>query len=295
MLGIATDSKFAKKCATEWGPIWEKNGWKLTTGNPVKLREPVERLLKAIRDPSVDVAWYYVPGHQGIEGNEAADRYTDRNNMTSQTTYSIQTKETKPFSDQKPGTSGLRKPTKTFMQPLYTENFVQSILTAGLNELLQSRQHVRLVLGGDGRYFVKESLLSIIIPMCAANGVSEVLVGQSGILSTPAASCVIRKYNLNGGIILTASHNPGGPSADFGIKYNCENGGPAPEKVTNRIFEISKGLSQYKILDRPLQLNLDVIGTTSFQLDNGQVFRVRDLTREFCICSSGVVLLKLSK
>lgn len=99
-------------------------------------------------------------------------RYTDRNNMTSQTTYSIQTKETKPFSDQKPGTSGLRKPTKTFMQPLYTENFVQSILTAGLNELLQSRQHVRLVLGGDGRYFVKESLLSIIIPMCAANGVS---------------------------------------------------------------------------------------------------------------------------
>ncbi|THD27667.1 Phosphoglucomutase [Fasciola hepatica] len=194
--------------------------------------------------------------------------------MASQMTYNIQTKHTKPFPDQKPGTSGLRKPTKTFMQPLYTENFVQSVLTAGLHDLLEARQHVRLVLGGDGRYFVKESLLNIIIPICAANGVSEVLVGQSGILSTPAASCVIRKYNLNGGIILTASHNPGGPDADFGIKYNCENGGPAPEKVTNKIFEISKGLTQYKTLGQPMELNLDTIGASSFQLDNGQVFRV---------------------
>ncbi|VDP90451.1 unnamed protein product [Echinostoma caproni] len=268
MLGIATDSKFVKKCATEWGPIWEKNGWKLSTGQPVKLREPVERLLEATRDSDVDVAWVRRTIDVSQSNRSGLADYFDM------ATYTIETKSTKAFPDQKPGTSGLRKPTKTFMQPMYTENFVQSILTAALHDMLETRQHVRLVLGGDGRYFVKESLLQIIIPMCAANGVSEVLVGQSGILSTPAASCVIRKYNLNGGIILTASHNPGGVDADFGIKYNCENGGPAPEKVTNKIYEISKSLSSYKTLVEPMQLNLDVIGTSEFHLNNGQVFRV---------------------
>jgi len=139
---------------------------------------------------------------------------------------SIEQIKSQPFSDQRPGTSGLRKKVRVFQEPHYLENFVQSIfdtqkeLTGGI-----------LVLGGDGRYYNREAV-QIILRMAAANGVSRILVGQGGLLSTPAASCVIRKSKAQGGIILSASHNPGGPDEDFGIKFNVSNGGPAPEKVT---------------------------------------------------------------
>jgi len=135
--------------------------------------------------------------------------------------HSILTVSTKPFLDQKPGTSGLRKPVKVFQSHCYTQNFVQSILNVVNDKNL-------LIIGGDGRYFSEEAI-DIIIKMCAGNEIKHVVVGCKGILSTPAVSCLIRKRKASGGIILTASHNPGGVDGDFGIKYNIENGGPAPE------------------------------------------------------------------
>ena len=155
----------------------------------------------------------------------------------------VRTVTTTPFNDQKPGTSGLRKRVPTFRQAHYLENFVQSIFdTIGIPP------HATLVLGGDGRYYNREAI-QIILKMAAANGFRRVLVGKDGILSTPAASCVIRKYRTHGGIILSASHNPGGPDGDFGIKYNAANGGPAPEKITEAIFSASKKIAQYRIAD----------------------------------------------
>ena len=171
---------------------------------------------------------------------------------------SIQTISTTPFTDQKPGTSGLRKKVPTFQQPHYLENFVQSIFDS-----LEGFQGQTLVVGGDGRYYNREAI-QIILKMAAANGFGRVLVGQGGILSTPAASCVIRKSGAFGGIILSASHNPGGPTEDFGIKYNTGNGGPASEKVTEAIFAHSKTIAQYKILDAT-DIDLDTLG--SFPLD----------------------------
>ena len=150
---------------------------------------------------------------------------------------------TTPYQDQKPGTSGLRKKVPVFQQQNYVENFVQSIFDS-----LEGRDGKTLVLGGDGRFYNRE-VIQIVIRMAAANGFGKVMVGQGGILSTPAASNVIRKYEALGGIILSASHNPGGPHEDFGIKYNGENGGPAPEKLTDAIFERSKKISEYKIVD----------------------------------------------
>lgn len=167
---------------------------------------------------------------------------------------SIRTISTQPFSDQKPGTSGLRKSVPAFQQPHYLENFVQSIF----NSLDGYAGHT-LVVGGDGRYY-NRTAIQIILKMAAANGFGRVLVGQGGILSTPAASCIIRKYQAFGGIILSASHNPGGPSGDFGIKYNIGNGGPAPEKVTSTIFACSKVIQDYKILDAA-DVNLDRLGS----------------------------------
>jgi phosphoglucomutase len=166
---------------------------------------------------------------------------------------SIQTVSTTPFADQKPGTSGLRKKVPTFQQPHYLENFVQSIFDS-----LEGFEGQTLVVGGDGRYYNREAI-QIILKMAAANGFGRVLVGQGGILSTPAASCIIRKNSAFGGIILSASHNPGGPKEDFGIKYNTGNGGPAPEKVTDAIFARSKVIDQYKILDAPA-IDLDQLG-----------------------------------
>jgi len=155
----------------------------------------------------------------------------------------IRTIATAPYTDQKPGTSGLRKRVPDFQQARYLENFVQAIF-----DTISAPPDATLVLGGDGRYYNREAV-QIILKMAAANGFGRVLVGQGGILSTPAASCVIRKYRTHGGIILSASHNPGGPNGDFGIKYNTANGGPAPEKITEAIFAASKTIAQYRIAD----------------------------------------------
>ena len=155
----------------------------------------------------------------------------------------IQTINTQPFLDQKPGTSGLRKKVKVFQQGNYLENFVQSIFDS-----ITIPPNAALTLGGDGRYY-NSTAIQTIIKMAAANGFARVLVGQHGILSTPAASHIIRKYQTLGGIILSASHNPAGPTEDFGIKYNTPNGGPAPEKITEAIFAKTKTISQYKMSD----------------------------------------------
>ena len=168
----------------------------------------------------------------------------------------IQTVSTKPFDDQKPGTSGLRKRVPTFQKTHYLENFVQSIF-----DTIEAPKSATLVVGGDGRYYNREAI-QIILKMAAANGFGKVLVGRGGILSTPAASCVIRKYQTHGGIILSASHNPGGPDGDFGIKYNGTNGGPATETVTEAIFTKSKSISEYRILETS-DVSLDELGAAS--------------------------------
>lgn len=169
----------------------------------------------------------------------------------------INTVSTTPFLDQKPGTSGLRKKVSVFQQAHYLENFVQSIF-----DTLTLPKKAVLTLGGDGRFYNREAV-QIIIKMAAANGFNKVIVGQGGILSTPAASHIIRKYKTFGGIILSASHNPAGPDEDFGIKYNTANGGPAPEKITEAIFEHSKVIAQYKRADLP-EVDIDKLGSTSF-------------------------------
>ncbi|MEL7034363.1 MAG: alpha-D-glucose phosphate-specific phosphoglucomutase [Cyanobacteria bacterium J06592_8] len=169
----------------------------------------------------------------------------------------IRTVSTQPFSDQKPGTSGLRKAVPDFQQPNYLENFIQSIF-----DTQEGLEGQTLVLGGDGRYYNRQAI-QIILKMAAANGVGQVLVGCEGILSTPAASCVIRKNEALGGIILSASHNPGGPDGDFGVKFNTSNGGPAPEKVTSAIYERTKVIDSYKILEAA-DINLETPG--SFKL-----------------------------
>jgi len=168
----------------------------------------------------------------------------------------IKTIATQAFLDQKPGTSGLRKKVKIFQLPHYLENFVQSIF-----DTLTLPQNAVLTLGGDGRFYNRTAIQTI-IQMAAANGFSKVIVGKGGILSTPAASHIIRQYQTFGGIILSASHNPAGPDEDFGIKYNTANGGPAPEKITEAIFENSKVLQAYKVADVP-EINLDVLGVTT--------------------------------
>uniref|UniRef100_A0A5K3EJM5 phosphoglucomutase (alpha-D-glucose-1,6-bisphosphate-dependent) n=1 Tax=Mesocestoides corti TaxID=53468 RepID=A0A5K3EJM5_MESCO len=187
--------------------------------------------------------------------------------------FLIQTRPTKPFEGQKPGTSGLRKPTKTFMLPNYVENFVQASLTVAKKHQKPDTQF-RLVLGGDGRYFLKEALLNAIVPLCAANGVEEVMIGENGILSTPAISTIIRRYGTTGGFILTASHNPGGIDGDFGLKYNIDNGGPATETITDEIYQITTKIHEYQTLDRPIPIDLTKIGTTDYNLKGGKIFKV---------------------
>ena len=150
---------------------------------------------------------------------------------------------TKPIEGQKPGTSGLRKKTAVFMEPGYLENFVQSVFDA-----VGGLDGKTLTVGGDGRYFNKRAI-QIILKMAAANGAARALVGQNGILSTPAASAVIRARKTDGGLILSASHNPAGENGDFGIKYNIPAGGPAPESVTDAIHRRSREITEYRILD----------------------------------------------
>ncbi|QRW07158.1 phosphoglucomutase/phosphomannomutase, alpha/beta/alpha domain protein [Ceratobasidium sp. AG-Ba] len=175
------------------------------------------------------------------------------------TRFNIQEVATKPFEGQKPGTSGLRKRVKVFEQEHYTENFVQAILDA---MPAPGAAGSTLVVGGDGRYHSKPTVQSI-LKIAAANNVKKLIIGQDAILSTPAASNIIRKYKADGGILLTASHNPGGPDNDFGIKYNISNGGPAPENITNKIFEVTKTIQAYKVLDAG-ELDLSKIASHTY-------------------------------
>ncbi len=167
------------------------------------------------------------------------------------------TVETQPIAGQKPGTSGLRKKTKVFMGPHYLENYVQATFT-GIGGALGKT----FVVGGDGRYF-NDRAIQVILRMAAASGAARMIVGQGGLLSTPAASNLIRKRKTDGGIILSASHNPGGPEADFGIKFNMPNGGPAPEEVTNRIFAATGTINSYDIYEAQ-DVDLSQLGETSF-------------------------------
>ncbi len=167
---------------------------------------------------------------------------------------SILTLPTTPFAGQKPGTSGLRKKVSVFMQPGYLENFVQALFDG-----LEGCAGQTLVLGGDGR-FHNRAAVQTVLRMAAAHGFGRVLVGRGGILSTPAASAVIRQHGAYGGVVLSASHNPGGPEGDFGIKYNIANGGPAPEKITDGIFARSQTISRYRTSDAP-PVDIDRLGT----------------------------------
>ena len=165
----------------------------------------------------------------------------------------IQQITTTPFAEQKPGTSGLRKKVEVFKQPHYLENFVQCIF----NSIDNAQKHT-LIVGGDGRYYNRQAI-QIILKMAVANGFKKILVGQRGLVSTPAMSAQIRKYRATGGIILSASHNPGGPKGDFGIKFNTENGGPAPEKLTDQIYQNTLNIEQYQILEAN-DIDLDQLG-----------------------------------
>lgn len=179
----------------------------------------------------------------------------------------ISTVATTAFLDQEPGTSGLRKAVPVFQQPHYLENFVQAIFDA-----VPELKGGTLIVGGDGR-FHNDVAVAAIVAMALANGVSRIVVGQGGLLSTPAASAVIRKRRAQGGIILSASHNPGGPDGDFGIKFNGDNGGPSTPAVTSAIFARTKTMTQYQI-SQGLEIDLGVIGKTSFE--SGQVVEIID-------------------
>jgi phosphoglucomutase len=174
----------------------------------------------------------------------------------------IRTVSTRPIEGQRPGTSGLRKKVPVFQAPGYLENFVQAIFDS-----LHGFEGKTLVLGGDGRFY-NDRAVQTIAKIAAANGFGRILIGRNGLLSTPAASCVIRKHEAFGGIILSASHNPGGPDGDFGVKYNTANGGPAPEGITEAIFARTRQIDRYRILDAP-DLDLGRLGT--LQLDGTQI------------------------
>lgn len=185
--------------------------------------------------------------------------------------------ESQPFQDQKPGTSGLRKKTKVFQTENYTENFIQATLEA----IPEGSQGATLVVGGDGRYLCKH-VVNVIGQIAAGNGVKKLYVGQNALLSTPACSLLIRKIKeATGGIILTASHNPGGPDNDFGIKYNLANGAPAPEPVTNKIYEVSKTLTSYLVgRVEPEEIDLSSLGVKKYY-ENTLEVEVVDTTENY--------------
>ena len=195
----------------------------------------------------------------------------------------IKTYNTTPYDDQKPGTSGLRKKVRVFQQAGYLENFVQAIFNS-----LEDFQGKSLVLGGDGRYFNRQAI-QIIIKIAAANGIAELIIGQGGLLSTPAASNIIRKYQAFGGIVLSASHNPGGPDEDFGIKYNVSNGGPAPEKFTDALYQNTKTISEYYLAEID-DVNLDQIG--DIELD-GLKIRIIDSVADYAQLMTEIFDFKL--
>src|SRR5215207_8964501 len=172
---------------------------------------------------------------------------------------SVQTVQTPPFEGQRPGTSGLRKKTRVFMQPGYLENFVQSVFDAVRADVPDGFGAETLVVGGDGRYYNREAVQTI-IRMAAANGFRSLLVGRGGILSTPAVSAVIRRRGAFGGLVLSASHNPGGLDEDFGIKYNTRNGGPAPESVTERVYAETQTITRYLTLGHA-DVDLEHVGS----------------------------------
>jgi phosphoglucomutase len=185
----------------------------------------------------------------------------------------IRTVETRPFEGQKPGTSGLRKKVKVFQEPNYLENFVQAIF-----DCLEDVKSETLVVGGDGRFHNKEAIQTI-LKMAAANGIGQVILGQDGLLSTPAVSCIIRKRKAYGGIVLSASHNPGGPDGDFGIKYNIGNGGPAPEKVTEAIYARTQTIGAYSILEAG-DVDLSKLGETRL---SGMVVEIVDPVEDYAL------------
>uniref|UniRef100_A0A671PMW3 Phosphoglucomutase-like protein 5 n=2 Tax=Sinocyclocheilus anshuiensis TaxID=1608454 RepID=A0A671PMW3_9TELE len=176
----------------------------------------------------------------------------------------ILTIQTTPFDDQRPGTNGLRKKTAVFeSKKNYLQNYIQSLLSS---IDLRDRQGCTMVVGSDGRYFSRAAT-EVIVQMAAANGIGRLVIGHNGILSTPAVSCIIRKIKAIGGIILTASHSPGGPGGDFGIKFNVANGGPSPDTVMERIHQVSRTLEEYAIcLD--LHIDLSCLGRHDFDLEN---------------------------
>jgi phosphoglucomutase len=189
----------------------------------------------------------------------------------------LRTIPTTPFAGQKPGTSGLRKKTREFMRPGYLENFVQAILDVVREDAGGDLTQVTVVVGGDGRYFNREAIQTI-LRLAAGNRVGRMLVAQDGILSTPAMSCVIRERRAAGGIVLSASHNPGGIDADFGVKFNASNGGPAPEQITERIYRRTLELSQYFIVDEG-PVDIERLGTV--RLGNTAV-EVFDSLDDYC-------------
>ena len=181
----------------------------------------------------------------------------------------VQTYTSTPFAGQKPGTSGLRKKVRVFQQPNYAENFIQSVF-----DVVERPAGSTLVIGGDGRYY-NRTVIQQAIRMAAGNGYGRVLVGQGGILSTPAASHIIRLNGASGGLILSASHNPGGPDEDFGIKYNVANGGPAPEAVTDAIYARTQTIDRWLAVEAD-DIDLDTIGSSQV---GGMTVQVIDPSR----------------
>ncbi|KAE8292053.1 Phosphoglucomutase-like protein 5 [Larimichthys crocea] len=176
----------------------------------------------------------------------------------------VLTVQTAPFDDQRPGTNGLRRKTAVFEgKKNYLQNYIQSVLSS---IDLRDRQGCTMVVGSDGRYFSRAAT-EVIVQMAAANGIGRLVIGHNGLLSTPAVSCIIRKIKAIGGIILTASHNPGGPGGDFGIKFNVANGGPSPDTVMERIHQVSRTLEEYAICP-DLRIDLSRLGRQEFDLEN---------------------------
>ncbi|CAF3356458.1 unnamed protein product [Rotaria socialis] len=185
-----------------------------------------------------------------------------------QVKHAIEVRPTKPFTDQKPGTSGLRKPTKTFKENQYFENFIQAYFD-DLAERNKDKSPT-LIVGGDGRHFVREGT-RIIIQMAAANNIKKLIIARDAIMSTPSVSCVIRKYGTDGGIVLTASHNPGGINNDYGVKFNIANGGPAPEAVTNSVYDKTRQLTNIRLCPTLINIDLLTLGKHSYEIEGRSI------------------------